>query len=65
MSITVYFSPTNMTPETYDEALNRLEAAGVGAPREGSTTSVSMSREYSESSMCGVHSRSSRPSARS
>ena len=32
MSITVYFSPTNMTPETYDEALSRLEAAGVGAP---------------------------------
>ena len=32
MSITVIFPPTNMTAESYDEAVRRLEAAGAGAP---------------------------------
>ena len=32
MSITVIFPPTNMTNEKYDEAIRRLEAAGVGTP---------------------------------
>jgi len=32
MSITVMFPPTNMTAETYDECLRRLEAAGAGSP---------------------------------
>ena len=32
MSITVIFPPTNMTTAMYDEAVARLDAAGVGAP---------------------------------
>jgi hypothetical protein len=28
----MYFSPSSFTPERYDEAINRLEAAGAGAP---------------------------------
>jgi hypothetical protein len=27
-----YFTPSSFTPELYDEALSRLEAAGAGAP---------------------------------
>ena len=32
MSISVYFPPTNMTTEVYDEGVSLLEAAGAGSP---------------------------------
>jgi hypothetical protein len=32
MALGMYFSPSSFTPERYDEAINRLEAAGAGAP---------------------------------
>jgi hypothetical protein len=36
MALGFYFTPTGFTPDVYDEALKRLEAAGAGAP-EGRT----------------------------
>ncbi|HEX7297405.1 MAG TPA: hypothetical protein VF257_00275 [Solirubrobacteraceae bacterium] len=32
MALGFYFSPSGFTPELYDEAIRRLEAAGAGAP---------------------------------
>ena len=32
MALGFYFTPASFTPERYDEALSRLEAAGAGAP---------------------------------
>ena len=32
MAFGFYFTPTNFSPEVYDEALVRLEAAGAAAP---------------------------------
>ena len=32
MALGFYFSPSGFTPENYDEAIRRLEAAGAGAP---------------------------------
>ena len=32
MALALYFSPSSFAPETYDEVLKRLEAAGAGAP---------------------------------
>lgn len=32
MALGFYFTPASFTPEKYDEALSRLEAAGAGAP---------------------------------
>jgi hypothetical protein len=32
MALGFYFTPSGFTPEKYDEAVNRLEAAGAGAP---------------------------------
>ena len=36
MALGFYFTPSGFTPENYDEAIKRLEAAGAGAP-EGRT----------------------------
>ncbi len=36
MALGFYFRPAGFTPEVYDEAVRRLEAAGAGAP-EGRT----------------------------
>ena len=36
MALGFYFRPSGFTPDTYDEAIRRLEAAGAGAP-EGRT----------------------------
>jgi hypothetical protein len=32
MALSMYFTPSSFTPAKYDEAISRLEAAGVGAP---------------------------------
>ena len=32
MANTVYFPPSDFTPDQYDEALNKLDDAGAGAP---------------------------------
>ena len=32
MALSFYFTPKGFTPEKYDDALGRLEAAGAGAP---------------------------------
>ena len=32
MALGFYFTPSGFTPAVYDEALNRLEAAGAGSP---------------------------------
>lgn len=32
MSLGFYFTPSSFTPEQYDDAIGRLEAAGAGAP---------------------------------
>jgi hypothetical protein len=32
MALGLYFQPTGFTPERYDEAIKRLDAAGAGAP---------------------------------
>jgi hypothetical protein len=32
MALGFYFTPTGFTPDTYDELLKRLDAAGAGAP---------------------------------
>ena len=32
MALGFYFTPSSFTPETYDDALRRLEEAGAGAP---------------------------------
>jgi hypothetical protein len=32
MALGMYFRPSSFTPEKYDEAISRLEAAGAGAP---------------------------------
>jgi len=32
MALSFYFTPSSFTPEAYDEALGKLEAAGAGAP---------------------------------
>jgi hypothetical protein len=32
MALGMYFTPTSFTPARYDNAICRLEAAGVGAP---------------------------------
>jgi hypothetical protein len=32
MALGFYFSPNGFTPDIYDEAIKRLEAAGAGAP---------------------------------
>ena len=32
MVLGFYFKPSSFTPETYDETISRLEAAGAGAP---------------------------------
>jgi hypothetical protein len=32
MAIGLYFKPSSFTPARYDDAIKRLEAAGVGAP---------------------------------
>ncbi len=32
MALGMYFTPTSFTPARYDNAISRLEAAGVGAP---------------------------------
>jgi hypothetical protein len=32
MALGFYFTPSSFTPSTYDDVLNRLEAAGAGAP---------------------------------
>jgi len=33
MAVGLYFRPTGFTPERYDEAIRRLDAAGAGAPK--------------------------------
>ncbi len=33
MAIGAYFQPTGLTPETYEKAMNKLEAEGHGAPK--------------------------------
>ena len=33
MALGFYFTPSGFTPEMYDEAIRRLEAAGAGAPK--------------------------------
>ena len=35
MAITAYFTPTGMNADTYQQALDKLEAAGAGAPAPG------------------------------
>jgi hypothetical protein len=32
MTLGMYFTPRSFTPERYDDAIKRLEEAGVGAP---------------------------------
>jgi hypothetical protein len=32
MALGFYFTPSSFTPEQYDDAITRLEAAGAGAP---------------------------------
>jgi hypothetical protein len=32
MALSFYFTPSSFTPETYDETIKKLEAAGAGAP---------------------------------
>ncbi len=32
MALAFYFRPSGFTPDVYDEAVKRLEAAGAGAP---------------------------------
>jgi len=32
MALGFYFTPSGFTPEMYDDAVSRLEAAGAGAP---------------------------------
>jgi len=32
MALGLYFTPSSFTPEMYDDAVSRLEAAGAGAP---------------------------------
>ena len=32
MALRLYFSPSSFTPDRYDDAISRLEAAGAGAP---------------------------------
>lgn len=32
MALGMYFTPSSFTPSAYDDAINRLEAAGAGAP---------------------------------
>jgi hypothetical protein len=32
MALGFYFTPSSFTPDRYDEAVSRLEAAGAGAP---------------------------------
>ena len=32
MALGFYFTPSSFTPDTYDEVVSRLEAAGAGAP---------------------------------
>ena len=32
MALGFYFTPSSFSPETYDETIKRLEAAGAGAP---------------------------------
>jgi hypothetical protein len=32
MALGFYFTPSGFTPDLYDEAIKRLEAAGAGAP---------------------------------
>jgi hypothetical protein len=32
MALGFYFTPSSFTPERYDEALKKLDAAGAGAP---------------------------------
>jgi hypothetical protein len=32
MALGFYFTPSSFTPEQYDDAISRLEAAGAGAP---------------------------------
>ena len=32
MALGSYFTPSSFTPEMYDDAVSRLEAAGAGAP---------------------------------
>lgn len=33
MAIGIYFSPTSMTAQQYDEIIKRLDQAGAGAPK--------------------------------
>ena len=33
VAIGIYFAPTAMTPEKYDEVMRKLEATGQGAPK--------------------------------
>jgi hypothetical protein len=32
MAVGLYFTPSGFTPDKYDEAIRRLQAAGAGAP---------------------------------
>jgi hypothetical protein len=41
MALGFYFTPSSFTPDTYDEVIKRLEAAGAGAP-EGRSFHVAL-----------------------
>jgi hypothetical protein len=32
MALGLYFAPTSFSPQKYDEAIERLDAAGAGSP---------------------------------
>jgi len=44
MALGFYFTPTGFTPEKYDEAIRRLEAAGHGSPA-GRTLHIALERD--------------------
>ena len=44
MALGLYFQPSGFTPETYDKVIQRLDAAGAGAPK-GRLYHVAMEHE--------------------
>ena len=44
MALGFYFTPKGFTPEKYDEAIRRLEAAGAGSP-QGRTHHIALERD--------------------
>ncbi len=44
MAVGLYFRPAGFTPDRYDEAIRRLDAAGAGAPK-GRTFHVALEND--------------------